>query len=55
MRWIDDYIPMMSEITREWYLDIKDKITSDRQYFRVSPDANCRLYDVGAYNPKLQD
>lgn len=48
MRWIDDHIPMMSEITRERYLDTKDKLRSDTQYFRASPGMLMGMLNAGS-------
>lgn len=48
MRWIDEHIPMMSEETKEWYLDIKDKITEDRRYFKASPGMLMGMLNAGS-------
>lgn len=48
MKWIDEHIPMMSKETREWYEEIKDKITNDRKYFRASPGMLMGMLNAGS-------
>lgn len=48
MKLIDEHIPMMSKETKEWYEEIKDKITEDRKYFRASPGMLMGMLNAGS-------
>lgn len=48
LNWIDKHIPMMSAETKEWYEEIKDKITEDRKYFKASPGMLMGMLNAGS-------
>lgn len=48
MSWADECVPMMSDFTRGWYNDIKDKITPDRHFLYASPGMLMGMLNAGS-------
>lgn len=46
--WTNDCVPKMSQFTREWYLDVQNKITPDRQFLYASPVMLMGMLNAGS-------